>query len=220
MTSCSFLSQDVLIAPVVNLTDEPIPVSGYHVVAKGETLYEIAWRYGKDFRDIAAMNHIASPFVIYPNQKLYLNAPLPQPKQRKPKVFTTIVQKTGQQIWEWPVKGKVIKSYSLKEASMNKGVDIAGVQGMPVKAASDGKVVYSGSALRGYGQLVIIKHSDVYLSAYAHNHQLLVKEGETIKKGQIIAKMGKTDTDSVKLHFEIRQNGKPVDPLTLLPQMS
>ena len=103
---------------------------------------------------------------------------------------------------------------------MNKGVDIAGVQGMPVKAASDGKVVYSGSALRGYGQLVIIKHSDVYLSAYAHNHQLLVKEGETIKKGQIIAKMGKTDTDSVKLHFEIRQNGKPVDPLTLLPQMS
>ena len=79
----------------MNLTDEPIPVSGYHVVAKGETLYEIAWRYGKDFRDIAAMNHIASPFVIYPNQKLYLNAPLPQPKQRKPKVFTTIVQKNG-----------------------------------------------------------------------------------------------------------------------------
>lgn len=115
--------------------------------------------------------------------------------------------------WGWPVAGKILSGFS--EAA--KGVDIAGRAGQPVLAGAAGKVVYSGSGLRGYGKLVIIKHNSAYLSAYAHNSQILVKEGESVAKGQKIAEMGNTDTDQVKLHFEIRRFGKPVDPLKHLP---
>jgi lipoprotein NlpD len=101
---------------------------------------------------------------------------------------------------------------------LNKGVDIAGELGQPVLAASDGSVVYAGSGLRGYGELVIIKHSDTYVSAYGHNRRLLVREGQQVKAGQKIAEMGSTGTDRVKLHFEIRRQGKPVDPLQYLPR--
>ncbi|HAB84770.1 MAG TPA: peptigoglycan-binding protein LysM, partial [Pseudomonas sp.] len=102
--------------------------------------------------------------------------------------------------------------------SLNKGIDIAGELGQPVLAASDGTVVYAGSGLRGYGELVIIKHSDTYVSAYGHNRRLLVREGQQVKAGQSIAEMGSTGTDRVKLHFEIRRQGKPVDPLQYLPR--
>jgi lipoprotein NlpD len=115
--------------------------------------------------------------------------------------------------WVWPAKGKVIAAYT--EAS--KGMDISGFLGLPVLAAANGKVVYSGTGLRGYGKLVIIKHNNTYLSAYAHNNNILVKEGEEVKKGQKIAEMGSTDTEQVKLHFEIRKQGKPVDPSKYLP---
>jgi len=113
--------------------------------------------------------------------------------------------------WAWPAKGKVIATFN--EASNLKGVDISGKMGQPVFASAPGKVVYSGSGLRGYGKLVIIKHNKTYLSAYAHNSQILVKEGQSVVKGQRIAEMGDSDTDQVKLHFEIRRLGKPVDPL-------
>ena len=115
--------------------------------------------------------------------------------------------------WAWPAPGKVLNSFT--EAS--KGIDIAGEMGQPVLAAAPGKVVYSGSSLRGYGRLVIIKHNKTYLSAYAHNSQVLVKEGQEISKGQKIAEIGNTDADRVKLHFEIRKQGKPVDPSKFLP---
>lgn len=115
--------------------------------------------------------------------------------------------------WAWPAPGKVLNSFT--EAS--KGIDIAGEMGQPVLAAAPGKVVYSGSSLRGYGKLVIIKHNKTYLSAYAHNSQILVKEGQEISKGQKIAEIGNTDADRVKLHFEIRKQGKPVDPSKFLP---
>jgi lipoprotein NlpD len=118
--------------------------------------------------------------------------------------------------WIWPTKGKVLKGFS--EAT--KGIDIAGKAGEPVTASAGGKVVYSGAGLRGYGKLIIIKHNNTYLSAYAHNNKLLVKEGQTVVKGQKIGEMGSTDTDLVKLHFEIRKNGKPVDPLKHLPGIS
>ncbi len=98
-----------------------------------------------------------------------------------------------------------------------KGIDIAGNLGTQVKAAGNGKVVYSGTGLRGYGQLVIIKHNETYLSAYGHNSKLLVKEGQQVTKGQTIAEMGSTDTSQVKLHFEIRKNGQPINPLNVLP---
>ncbi len=115
--------------------------------------------------------------------------------------------------WSAPAKGKLLAAYS--EAS--KGMDIAGSLGAPVLAAASGKVVYSGTGLRGYGKLVIIKHNNTYLSAYAHNNSILVKEGQEVKKGQKIAEMGSSDSDQVKLHFEIRKQGKPVDPAKYLP---
>ncbi|MFH2139763.1 MAG: peptidoglycan DD-metalloendopeptidase family protein [Pseudomonadota bacterium] len=119
--------------------------------------------------------------------------------------------------WGMPTRGKVIAGYAA--GSNRKGVDIAGSQGQPILASASGKVVYSGSGLRGYGKLVIIKHNTTFLSAYAHNDRLLVKEGQSVRKGQKIAEMGSTDTDQVKLHFEIRRMGKPVDPAKYLPLM-
>lgn len=116
--------------------------------------------------------------------------------------------------WGIPTKGKLIGEYS--ESANRKGVDIAGSKGQAVLASAAGKVVYSGSGLRGYGKLVIIKHNKTYLSAYAHNEQILVKEGQSVAKGQQIAEMGSTDADQVKLHFEIRKFGKPVDPAKYL----
>lgn len=116
--------------------------------------------------------------------------------------------------WGMPTKGKVIAEYS--ESANRKGVDIIGNKGQIVVASAAGKVVYSGSGLRGYGKLVIIKHNKTYLSAYAHNELILVKEGQSVAKGQKIAEMGDTDADQVKLHFEIRKFGKPVDPAKFL----
>ena len=117
--------------------------------------------------------------------------------------------------WSWPATGKVVTSFS--EAANLKGIGIGGKAGQPVLASAGGKVVYAGSGLRGYGKLVIIKHNKTYLSVYAHNSEILVKEGQTVAKGQKIAEMGNTDADQVKLHFEIRRLGKPVDPLRYLP---
>ncbi len=116
--------------------------------------------------------------------------------------------------WLWPAKGRVLAGFN--EAT-NKGVDIAGNPGDPVLASAAGKVAYAGSGLRGYGKLVIIKHESNYLTAYAHNQQLLVKEGDAVTKGQKIAELGSTDTDRPKLHFEIRKQGRPVDPMKYLP---
>lgn len=116
--------------------------------------------------------------------------------------------------WLWPAQGKVIKGFS--DTGSARGIDIAGTMGQPVVAAGPGKVIYSGADLRGYGKLVIIKHDSAFLSVYAHNSKILVKEGQQVAKGQKIAEMGNTDTDQVKLHFEIRQQGKSVDPMNFL----
>jgi lipoprotein NlpD len=116
--------------------------------------------------------------------------------------------------WAWPASGAIVGGF---DEAKNKGLDIAGRLGDPVYAAGDGRVVYAGSGLRGYGNLVIIKHNATYLSAYAHNNKLLVKEGDVVKRGQRIAEMGSSDADRVKLHFEIRKQGKPVDPAKWLP---
>ncbi len=117
--------------------------------------------------------------------------------------------------WIWPASGKMVGTFS---EGGSKGVDIDGKAGDPVIASGDGKVVYSGTGLRGYGKLVIIKHNNTYLSAYAHNQSIMVKEGQSVTKGQKIAEMGNTDADRVKLHFEVRRQGKPVDPLQYLPK--
>ncbi|MCA3218130.1 MAG: peptidoglycan DD-metalloendopeptidase family protein [Burkholderiales bacterium] len=117
--------------------------------------------------------------------------------------------------WAWPIEGKVIETFN---ETRNKGIDIAGKEGDPVMAAADGQVVYIGSGLRGYGNLVIVKHDDDYVTAYAHNRQILVKQGQSVSRGQRIAELGKTDAELPKLHFEIRRQGKPIDPLTVLPK--
>ena len=117
--------------------------------------------------------------------------------------------------WRWPSAGKVVRIYSSKR---HKGIDIAGKRGDPVKAVAAGKVVYAGTGVTGYGSLLIIKHNDTYLSAYGHNEQLLVSENMNIRAGQQIATMGSSGTDTVKLHFELRRRGQPIDPLTLLPR--
>ncbi|MFY8121293.1 MAG: peptidoglycan DD-metalloendopeptidase family protein [Burkholderiaceae bacterium] len=117
--------------------------------------------------------------------------------------------------WLWPAEGKLIEGF---HETRNKGIDIAGKEGDPVVAAADGQVVYSGSGLRGYGNLVILKHGEDFISAYAHNRSILVKQGQSVRRGQRIAELGRTDADVPKLHFEIRQQGKPIDPLGLLPK--
>ncbi len=136
--------------------------------------------------------------------------PTPSPTPEPEKASGTDSEEVD---WMWPVKGKVLAPFT--EAA--KGVDIGGRKGAPVLAAAGGRVVYAGASLRGYGKLVIIKHNNTWLSAYAHNDNILVKEQQDVKKGQKIAEMGSTDTDQVKLHFEVRRQGKPVDPAKVLP---
>ena len=148
--------------------------------------------------------------------------PKPEPKtesppEAKPEPKAEPATATGPDdvAWQWPSSGKVMSPYS---DSGNKGLDFGGKSGDPVQAAADGKVVYAGAGLRGYGELVIVKHNATFLSAYAHNRKILVKEGQQVTRGQKIAEMGSTDSDSVKLHFEIRKQGKPTDPSLYLPK--
>lgn len=145
-----------------------------------------------------------------------VEAPASAPAAETPPRAPAAAEESGDEesmAFGWPTRGRIIAEYT--EAS--KGVDIGGSAGQPVLASAAGKVVYSGSGLRGYGKLIIIKHSKTYLTAYAHNDRLLVREGQSVTRGQKIAEMGSTDSDRVKLHFEIRRYGKPVDPLKYLP---
>ncbi len=142
-------------------------------------------------------------------------APLPAVVETRPEAPPAVVSAPDDVPWIWPVPAKVTAPFS---DSGNKGLNFAGKAGDPVVAAGDGKVVYAGAGLRGYGELVIVKHNATFLSAYAHNRKILVKEGQSVTRGQKIAEMGSTDADSVKLHFEIRKQGKPVDPAQYLPK--
>lgn len=209
-------------APVTEVsTVDPIPISGQHRVKAGETLYAIAWRYGLDYRDVAVRNHIVAPYYLRPQQMLYLQTPAtPQPNAEP--VPTTLVklEKTASKPprlvkssqWQMPAQGKILSAFS----GMNKGINIVGQKGDAIVATAGGQVVYAGNGLRGYGNLIIVKHNAVYLSAYAHNSKLLVKEGDTVSRGQKIAEMGDTASNRVMLHFEIRRAGKPIDPLAII----
>ncbi|WP_309109523.1 peptidoglycan DD-metalloendopeptidase family protein [Pseudomonas sp. Q2-TVG4-2] len=239
---------------VVDRNSRDRVTSGQYIVRRGDSLWSIAFRFGWDWRDLARVNNIPPPHVIYPGQTIRFTrqvpgaiatrpapppaAPasttppvvatpvptpppltkpgLPAPKAPTAKISVKPVTRSASG-WAWPAGGAVIGRFS-SNGSLNKGIDIAGELGQPVLAASDGAVVYAGSGLRGYGELVIIKHSDTYVSAYGHNRRLLVQEGQQVKAGQTIAEMGSTGTDRVKLHFEIRRQGKPVDPMQYLPK--
>lgn len=204
-----------------------------YTVRKGDSLYTIAMRYGLSYRQLAALNGIKSPYVIYPGQKLRLRGGSSRARARvgtgsaaSSKPYSRAVEGTpaarerkdvtaSTLNWRWPTRGKVISRFSA--TSGKKGIDISGQMGQPVLAAEKGKVVYTGSGLRGYGRLIIIKHNDKYLSAYAHNRKMVVKEGEVVSAGQKIAELGSSGVDRPMLHFEIRDNGRPVDPLRYLP---
>lgn len=193
-------------------------------VSKGDTLYALAEQYNVSARQLASINGLRSPYIIQPGQTLKLRASntshTPTTASRKTstskKTKPSLPADNSKITWHWPVKGKLITTFKSNKTG-RKGIDIAGSEGNSVNAAASGKVVYSGNGLISYGNLVIIKHNRSYLSAYAHNRKLLVKEGEVIKAGQKIAELGKTGTDSPRLHFEIRKNGKPVNPLKYLP---
>lgn len=190
-------------------------------VEEGDTLYSLAKENNMPVWKLASINGLKKPYVIYPGQKLQLKGQpasrvsiTPQSKTNTKK--WTLADSNRVVNWQWPVKGKVISKFN-KRKNDAKGINIAGEEGKAVKAAAPGKVVYSGNGLISYGNLVIIKHSRSYLSAYAHNRKLLVKEGQMVKIGQKIAELGKTGTEKPHLHFEIRKNGKPVNPLLYLP---
>ncbi len=159
----------------------------------------------------------ASPEVTPPVVAPVVPPAVPPPTVARPESKPAPAADDGDDTidWVWPAKGKIVTGFS--EAASLKGIDIAGATGQAITASAGGKVVYAGTGLRGYGKLIIIKHSGTYLSAYAHNKDILVKEGQQVAKGQKIAEMGNTDADQVKLHFEIRRHGKPVDPLRYLP---
>ena len=219
---------------------------GYYSVRSGDTLTKIALEHGQAWRDIAKWNGLDNPNVIEVDQVLRVVPPSVDAANRSaakpaanvasntvsnpvtnPAVNAAPVSASASTpapvtaatnddnlVFAWPHPGQVLSGF---DETKNKGLDFAGKAGDPVLAAADGKVVYAGSGLRGYGNLVILKHNNTYLTAYAHNQTLLVKEDQTVQKGQRIAEMGSSDADRVKLHFEIRKQGKPVDPAKLLP---
>jgi lipoprotein NlpD len=241
---------------------------GQYTVKKGDTLYSIAFRYGMNYRELAAINHIGPPYTIRVGQTLRLSAPAqtaarqsagatkarshstgtgvavigggaattsaakaassaptntgsgaatPAASSRAAAAGATARASTAPVVWTWPARGPVIGRFS-DGPRVNKGIDIGGKLGDSVHSTRSGVVVYAGSGLSGYGNLVIIKHDDVYLSAYAHNKTILVREGQTVKAGEQIAEIGSSGSAYPKLHFEIRRDGKPVDPLQLLPR--
>ena len=211
---------------------------GYYRVKRGDTVLRIALDQGQSYRDIVRWNNLTDPNLIEVDQLLLVRPPAGKmtvkpltsaataatpPKMADQRMAEPAAEPKLEAVkpdapppgirLSWPAKGKVVEDFI---DGKNKGIDIAGKLGDPIQAASDGKVVYAGNSLRGYGNLVIVKHDNTYLTAYAHNRNLLVKEGDSVRKGQKIAEMGDTDANSVRLHFELRVNGKPVDPLPFL----
>ena len=213
-----------------------------------DTMFAIAWRFGWDYKKLAKINAIGSPYTIYVGQVLYFNdtnsnKEISKSALKRAVKKSTISTKSAlkkapvaatQAIakaplnkaykgplaikWAWPLKGKIIQFFSNK-ASASNGIDLLSTLGKTVKSASSGIIVYAGSGIQGYGKLVVVKHNDTFLSAYAYNSQILVVEGSMVKAGQVIAKVGKGPQLDPRLHFEIRKNGKSVNPLRYLPKL-
>jgi lipoprotein NlpD len=234
-------------APALPTTERPTDT---YQVLRGDTLYSIAWRAGLDYQKLAEWNGIRRPYVIHPGQELRLSAPAGaavgvaklepkvagSPSSRKKnrrlskrKPAATLEHRDlaeegsgateGSLHWQWPTEGRVTQPFTPNDRA-HQGIKIAGRLGQSVLAAESGKIVYSGSGLVGYGQLIIIEHNKNFLSAYGHNKNILVKEGATVARGERIAEMGNSADGVPILHFEIRRNGDPVNPLKLLPKRS
>lgn len=225
--------------PIINKSPYRV-IPAETAVQQGDSLYSIAWRFGLDYQKIVKWNGLGKPYKVRPGQRLRLRAPAAsgasQPaaaparaapvsvSPAKPAVKSTHAKaaKATQPAlpaaapgkWNWPAKGQLIGKFSHSKG--RNGIKIAGTAGSAIRSTTAGEVVYAGEGLRGYGKLIIIKHSSLYLSAYAHNRKILVAEGDRIKSGQQIAQMGSSGADRTMLHFEIRKDGKPVDPLKFL----
>ncbi len=241
-------------APIDSREAPPSRELWLHYVTTGETLYSIAFRYEKDFRELARINSLDSSYTIHRGQKLYLTADAARragivPAQRGSSAPATIARPTTAppavvstppgtsaptsrptspplspaltpvtpDKWTWPHSGSIVRSFGSGDP-VSKGIQIAASEGSDVLAAMDGVVVYAGAGLRGYGNLLIIKHDDSHLSAYAYNRELIAKEDDLVRAGQKIATVG-TDTEgNNRLYFEIRLDGVPVDPIRYLPR--
>lgn len=215
-----------------------------YTVKEGDTLYSIAFRHGLDYRELAKWNEIGSGFMIYPGDELILSAGASRSassrtaaretggKRRtrddqqaassrgsqegtRPSRSASAPQRRSDLSWVWPLQGELLSAFG--DGAMGRGIQIGADEGAIVKAAAPGRVVYTGSGLIGYGQLIIIKHDDVFLSAYGHNREILVDEGDEVKAGDRIARVGLGRGNRSMLHFEIRSEGNAVDPVPYLP---
>jgi len=198
-------------------------------VQPGETLYWIAWRHNVSYEELARWNGLADADLIFAGQRLRLSAPTTgttvsrtasnsaqRPAQSKAPRLPSIPL-APEPAWVWPAAGALLRSFG-DPTGLGDGVDIGGRRGDAVRAAAGGSVVYTGSGLMGYGQLIIIKHNESYLTAYGHNDSLLVAEGDVVTTGQSIATMGVGNDGRPIVHFELRRNGDPLDPLQHLPR--
>jgi lipoprotein NlpD len=204
----------VLVAGCSNLGYQEPPAAQY-VVRSGDTLYSIAWRHGVDHRDLARWNNIADADRIYVGQRLTLSSGTVAPAAPRPAVARPPVS-TAAPAFSWPASGDVVARFG-ERGILTTGIGIAGRLGADVTAAAPGQVVYAGSGLVDYGQLVIIQHNDNWLTAYGHNQSLLVSQGQSVDRGQKIAEIGLGPGRVPRLYFEIRRNGDPLDPLPYLP---
>lgn len=218
-------------APITSTVGEPSAVQasgGTYVVKPGDTLYKIASEHNMEVSELERLNGITDPTQLKIGTTLRLNGSTAAPKRAEPQAPVALpvtpvapaapatapkASDAGLISWSWPAQGKIIQSFNAN----TKGIDIAGNPGDPVLAAADGEVMYAGNGVRGLGNLILIKHSNGFITAYAHNKELLVKTGEHVRKGSKIATLGQTDTTSPRLHFEIRRHGTPVNPLSYLP---
>lgn len=221
-------------ATTASSSGRPAVENGRYTVQGGDTLHAIAWRLGVDHRKIIEWNGLRNPDRIIVGQSLIVAPPPASPGSgRTARVAASPAEMQPKAVvipapvpapaspagdsrarWVWPADGKARRSVS---ATGSSGLQIRGERGQTVRAAAAGEVVYGGSGLRGYGQLLILKHDEIYLSAYAHNEKLLVSEGQRVERGQAIALMGDSGASEVMLHFEIRKGGKAVDPTAYLP---
>lgn len=190
-------------------TKGPVP-AGYYRVQSGDTLYRIALRFGQSTATLAKWNNLSDPGQLEVGQVIKVS------NKGAPDAGSTVVRPTNNLSMKWPVDSRqIIASYN---GTTNKGIDFAGERGAPVRAAEAGKVLFAGEGVRGYGKLILISHNRTTLTAYAHNETMLVKKDQTVKAGEQIATMGDSETDRVKLHFEVRVNGKAVNPMSYLNQ--
>ena len=224
-------------APIIEAWQHPSSAASRYRVQPGDTVYSIAFAFGFDHRDIERMNGLKPPYAIKPGRLLVLrkaavNArkkhrvrttnPTKKTRDKKknhrkyrPKVTAKAPSLHNPTRWAWPVKGPILQAFKGRYG-FSQGIDIGGHKGQPVRATAGGVVVYSGHGVHGYGNLVILKHSEEYLSAYAYLSQRLVRVGNRVKAGQQIAKMGTDSAGSKRLHFEVRREGIPVNPMRYL----